>query len=434
MGPLTSLRGRRPKPSPAHRLRSHPPLLFYVILAAGLVAGSCKRTRIVAGCVADADCGDLANLYCDKATGYCLCKTDTACPSGEVCNGAGYCVPQSRCTTNADCGDAGLYCETVSSTCVQPGRCALDTECPFGQICDLNTSTCQPGCRTQGDCPLGQVCACKDASGAEYPCHCPAVGDVSQICPQVPAPDGGYTVTAPGQCLGGGRCWDTSGCPFGDTCLPPDGGSFPYCVNTYDPELRPYCDNCVDMPGGTDCGQGQNFCLTAFDPVTDQAYDYCGVDCSQGQPCPNGYFCKPIMVVYGKWECTSDSDCNTAQARSTLPCQQDSDCPNGGMCGIDPGSTTGFCYGPCYRREGVTTGFCSCVIDSDCFQDSCDSVTDTCTVSKLPCDPNTGGCVQQVYCVDMGGRGGCLIGYNCATITGLTCNDIKRDGGFQPFP
>jgi hypothetical protein len=52
-------------------------------------------------------------------------------------------------------------------------------------------------------------------------------------------------------------------------------------------------------------------------------------------------------------------------------------------------------------------------------------------VSKLPCDPNAGGCVKQTHCVDMGTRGACLIGYNCATITGLTCNLIAEvaDGG-----
>jgi hypothetical protein len=395
-------------------------------LLAALVL-DCGKQKTTSLCVTDADCGDPVNLYCDKASGYCLCKTDAACQSGEVCNEAGYCVPQSRCTTNADCPQ-GLYCETVSSTCAQIGRCELDIECPFGQICDVNSATCQPGCRSYGDCPKGQACICPLGDGGTTNCNCPVGnGAARETCPLATGPDGGLVTIPPGKCTSS-QCGDTTFCQFGYTCQSPTSGGPPECVNTYDPKYRPYCDNCVNQPGQTPCGVPSNFCLIAFDPNTDIPYNFCGVDCSQGQSCPNGYSCQDVIIVLQRWQCSSNTDCSQPGVRSTLPCQHDSDCPNEALCAIDPGATTGFCAGQCETAEGTFQGFCSCVVDDDCFQDTCDSTTQTCSVSGEPCDPNV-GCPGIIHCVDFGGGsqggGGCLIGENCAPINGLTCSQVK---------
>ncbi len=389
-----------------------------------LVALGCGNTRTKKLCTTDADCGDPANLYCDQATGYCLCKTNAACQSGEICNAAGYCVPQSRCATNADCPQ-GQYCETTSSTCVNPGRCALDIQCPFGQVCDSNTSTCITGCRSHGDCPLGQACVCPAPDGGLENCDCPLGSPaLRSSCPQGIGPDGGLVTLPPGQCTTS-QCGDTSFCKFGYVCKPPSPGAPPECVNAYDPRYSPYCATCVSQPGQTPCGVPSNYCLIAFDPQTNQPYQFCGVDCSQGQACPNGYSCQDVIVVLQRWQCSSNADC----PRTTVSCQLDSDCPNGGVCSKDPGATTGFCTGQCFTAEGTAQGFCSCVVDSDCFQDTCDSVTRTCSISGQPCDP-TVGCTGTIRCVDFGtqGGGGCLIGQNCAPVGNLTCAQLS-DGG-----
>ncbi len=409
----------------AERIPRIAPCRGGIAAVALLAAAGCNRTITVTRCAVDSDCGDVNTWRCEERTGVCLCRSAAACKEGELCNPAGFCVPRaSFCTQNSECPD-GMRCDPQQGRCVAANACSTDGQCPTGQICNRATSTCQAGCRTHGDCELGQVCLCKDASGAEVPCECPAVDEVGRLaCPRGADPDGGVVTLAPGRCVND-RCGDTSFCKFGDTCHPVEDGGAPQCVNDYDPRYRPYCDNCVYGPGRDTCGVGPNFCLTAFDPRTNQGYTYCGVDCSAGQSCPNGYFCKDIIVVYGRWICGSDADCAMPQARSTVVCTQDADCPNNGICGKDPGAASGFCHGNCYKREGTATGFCSCVIDDDCFQDGCDTVSRTCSVSKRPCDVNGNGCAQKIRCVNFGNRGGCLIGQNCATVDGLTCNDVR---------
>ncbi len=388
-----------------------------------LILAACPDGRTVRRCASDADCKD-ANIYrCDKATGYCLCRTNGACRSGETCNAAGYCVPQSRCTSSRECSE-GQICETTTGTCVASGRCASDLACPTGNICDRATSSCKAGCRSNGDCRAGEVCVCQTALGEEV-CQCPVTGELArQTCPQVSLPDGGTGTGAPGKCMGD-RCGDSSFCAFGEVCATPEPGLLPQCISDYDPRFRPYCDNCVFSPGGVVCGQGANYCLTAFDPRTGLRYDFCGVDCSSGQPCPNGYLCDDVIVVYGKWQCGSDADCTAPEKRSSLICSKDEDCPRGGRCFKELGALTGWCYARCYRQEGAGSGFCGCIVDEDCFQDSCDPVSRTCTVSRKPCDLSGAGCTTKIRCVDFGGAGGCLIGKNCAPVEGLTCADVR---------
>ena len=38
----------------------------------------------------------------------------------------------------------------------------------------------------------------------------------------------------------------------------------------------------------------------------------CGVDCSGGEGCPRGYGCRDIIVVFTRWQCTSNAQCPPA--------------------------------------------------------------------------------------------------------------------------
>ena len=112
----------------------------------------------------------------------------------------------------------------------------------------------------------------------------------------------------------------------------------------------------------------------------------------------------------------------TVDHRSSLTCSIDSDCPNHGHCGHDPGAPVGFCYGDCVFDEGAKLSFCACIGDDDCAQDACVAESQTCSISRRDCDPSAG--CRKLRCVDFGNQGGCLIGQNCAPLEGLTCADL----------
>lgn len=227
-------------------------------------------------------------------------------------------------------------------------------------------------------------------------------------------PDGGTTPDAGPADAGcplpcGGGC-----CRYKQLCGA-DGG----CYSDYDVDRRPYCEPCSSGGGVDTCGTGSNFCLVG-DPAGNF---FCGADCSQGQSCPAGYACQDIRVVYTRWVCSASG--LACAVNPSLPCQRPQDCPRGGACVIPAGQTIGQCSGQCVLGEGQSQGFCSCLVDSDCAQQSCTG--GECSISR-------GSCVTEqdcrpIRCVDMptpdGGRiGACLIGQNCAPASGLTCAEV----------
>jgi hypothetical protein len=374
-----------------------------------LSALTCKaKNPLINGCRQDEDCSDPKIFRCNLDTGQCLCRTNDACKAGEFCNAMGYCQAHVGCYETQDC-PAGFFCDPISDTCIADGRCASDLDCPPGELCDKATSTCKAGCRVDGDCNLRELCVCAgqaDGGGAEAPCGCTGTTDAErESCPL-------------GRCVAG-SCLDNSWCGFSEACKSSPAGGLSTCQSDFDATLRPYCANCVDVPGGNDCGPGPNFCL--FSTYTSRLY--CGVDCSQGQQCANGYDCKDVIVVWTRTICNSTDDCTAPDKRTSLTCDKDEDCPNHGLCGHDPGAPVGFCYGRCTFHEGANESFCSCVADEDCAQDACDPQSRSCSISRKTCDPAGGGC-RKIRCVDFGDKGGCLIGQNCKPLEGLTCSDV----------
>jgi hypothetical protein len=382
------------------------------LLALGVLTACSSKTRLTSGCTKDEDCGDPQSFRCKRDTGECLCRTNAACPEGEFCNVQGYCQARVGCYENRDCPPR-FFCDSTSNICRQEGRCTSDLHCPFGELCDLSSMLCKPGCRMDGDCELRQVCLCappegSDAGALETPCACdPADAGEAEHCPV-------------GRCESN-TCRDNSYCAYGEVCRPPETVGLKQCQGDYDPQKRPYCDNCIWSPGENDCGEGANFCLYS----TYTGTTYCGVDCSDGQECANGYDCADVRVVYTNTLCTTTEDCATPEKRTDLPCTSDQDCPNHGLCAKDPGADAGTCYGKCIRQEGASQSFCACIVDDDCAQDQCDSETRTCSITRRTCDPQATTPCRKIRCVDFGEIGGCLIGRNCKPVEGLTCADMR---------
>jgi Cys-rich repeat protein len=102
------------------------------------------------------------------------CGSDSDCPGGEVCElGAGCqspprCVP--GCRDDSQCGPGELCNQVQCITCPCPGicepreeSCETDTDCAFGEVCELSTGCqeprqCTPGCRDDSQCPAGLEC------------------------------------------------------------------------------------------------------------------------------------------------------------------------------------------------------------------------------------------------------------------------------------
>jgi hypothetical protein len=84
------------------------------------------------------------------------------------------------------------------------------------------------------------------------------------------------------------------------------------------------------------------------------------------------------------------------------------------------GQVSGFCGGMCSLREGDNNGFCTCLVDNDCAQETC--TQGECSISRRPCVTEQD--CHSIRCVDFNGAGGCLIGQNCAPGDGLTCLQV----------
>lgn len=386
-------------------------------------------------CESNLDC-TAPGTRCDKNAGLCVCNTDEACQDGQFCNRAGVCQEFSGCNNNSDCAArAGTYCDAASGQCLEGpalmlnSPCGLATHCPYGTLCV--DGSCVPGCGDDGDCPLGQVCFNN-------------------------------------QCVSGnGVCADNTFCGYGELCS----------TNTAPGTCRedhrgPYCNGCTFRTDANPepCDHPRNFCLiNNFE--TGSFTNFCGVDCSLGQPCPNGYNCggvviltddvcvsqaqcrcDPQTITFATATCTiaaacddpdnefcridSEPACNHGQSGGPAACfvrrgerfgsclcATDEDCAGGGSC------VGGQCCGrvvrtdrDCVSGENRISGFCTCATDSDCPRDVCDGSRGACAISGLPCEPGQNDC-GAIPCVD----GGCVIGANCAPEQGLSCSIVTAD-------
>lgn len=374
---------------------TRPLSLAAVVLAlSGVVLSGCPQDpTLVGGCVDDQQCvkENGPGWVCSKkfSPKRCTCTTDSACGTNEFCNAAGDCQAQVGCYTNDDC-PTGLICDTSNNHCIEKNHCTSDIECPIGSLCNLVTFRCEPGCHVDGDCPLKQVCRCPQSDPK----------------------------CAIGQCKTG-LCDDKSFCAYKQLCEQDPNIGDSVCVTD---TRGPYCSQC-QLGAGQGlalCDQPGNYCLVDTS-IPGGMGSYCGVDCSQGQPCPNGFGCDYVVILTQSL-CGVDADCPPTGGT----CTTDADCP-GGRCAIAAGDTTGRCAGKCVGSEGgaAGTGFCSCVQDADCPQDTCDPTNRVCGLTRAPCQLDGTQCAGQLSCVNINGVGGCVIGKNCAPVDGVTCAMVR---------
>jgi len=396
------------------------------LLVFALGVAGCKKSGIDL-CTAAVQCAE--GFSCDPSTGACACNADSACGAAQFCNQAGFCQDRLLCSSSADCG-TGTFCDAPSGSCIPNGTCTIDVQCALGQVC--NNFSCVPGCRQSGDCPLSQVCsACAEGT------------------PHNTCPIGNLCVS--------GHCDTQATCAYGDICAPtadaPDGGSV--CQKD---TRGPFCEACVGEPGTPSlCDQNPaNYCLIDPSLPLGQSY-YCGVDCSQGQECPNGYYCHDVRIVTAQ-NCDPDAGLSAcAPAASNPSCDPakthapddggpglvNDDClavqtSDGPLIGAECDPNTHRCASQCLGTGEVgVQAFCSCIQDSDCPQDVCESATHACSISGRPClvgaVPDDCQSTNKIFCVKsedarLGDVGYCRIGQNCAPSAGYTC-EILRDGG-----
>lgn len=410
-------------------------LALAATLAAGgaLLSPGCKSgtQTLDNSCETNVDCV-IPGTRCNLETKQCVCATSEACPEGSFCNTAGVCQVRTGCTVNADCG-AGTFCDIETGNClaepsVQLGSaCGIAAHCPYGTLCVAGT--CQVGCFDDGDCPLHDICL-------------------------------------EGRCVtGDGLCSIKEGCEFCEDCI----------GNQCKRDRRgPYCRGCTfrTATNPNPCDNPRNFCLVNNNEVGGHA-QFCGVDCSLGQTCPNGYTCGDVLILTDQ-VCFSQAQCKcdrTSIQAATSSCAVATPCaprlPNGqpdpnaagcsivghpscnvgsstitATCFVARGQTVGSCtcrsdadcsdgstcvFGQCCGRvtkpgaecaagESNVSGFCTCVTDEDCPRDSCDPSNGACAITGKPCTVGGNEC-GPIPCVG----GACLIGQNCAPEQGSGC-------------
>lgn len=143
------------------------------------------------------------------------------------------CPQQFECSADLPCASISETCQ--AGTCVVK-RCANSGQCPMESYC--SQGECLPGCVDPSDCYPGATCDIDTKTCADVACEDTQIDcGYRQFCNKAT-----------------GDCYDA-----GDQ----------------------YCKFCDYQPG--ECG-GTNLCYA----------HYCGVDCSQGQPCPSGFECTPF--------------------------------------------------------------------------------------------------------------------------------------------
>jgi hypothetical protein len=357
------------------------------------VADKCATGQCVAG--AKAQCAN-ANA-CSVGT----CKSDTAQPSGYVCN-------QTALAAGTACED-GQYC-TTGDKCDSAGKCAAGAAISCAAQTDAcNTGTCDEAKDQCVKTPKANTIACDDAQFCTISDHCDGAGKCvtggaktctggncqTGVCDEV----GDKCATKPA--AAGAACTDGSVCTQTDTCdsVGACKGSGAVVCNDNNPCTTDSCDavkGCVYTPAaGIACEDGNNCtgpdkCDAAgkcqAGPVTCQ--------CQTNANCDDANACTTDT-------CTANKCVNTVTNGATCddknPCSLASTCNSTGACVADTTKmfdcstqndtcNTGVCY-------VGTTGAAACKKQPKAKGVSCDD-TLFCTTADT-CD-GVGKCIGGV--------------------------------------
>ena len=155
------------------------------------------------------------------------------------------CQTDSGCAAHEDC-PSGSICSDSGSCVTQ--ACASSLDCAIESWCDPGTGQCTPGCLNDRDCLPTELCDQEQRQCVTTGCRSTAL-----------------------DCNFGEFCDSLSG-----DCIP--AGGF-------------YCHACES---NDDCGSPNNVCVRLGGSVQTT---WCGVDCSGGQSCPQGYTCGRVRTT-----------------------------------------------------------------------------------------------------------------------------------------
>lgn len=255
------------------------------------------------------------------------CARDRDCPSGEVCNIDGLCVPTAECTLTAEC-DAGEVC--AAGTCVPgPTMCRLDGDCTVGSWCDDGTCTPSGACTADTECATGFWCDFRGTCVPRDPDACRAHADCTgtELCIEgyCRARDAACELDrdcAPGNLCVNSEC--TEPCTADDTCSAGDTCQDNFCRPASECDTSSSCargEHCVDerclpdcLPPGTTCTAGSycapedQLCRPDWEPEPFCAEDS---DCMAGRTCLDGVCRTPCDTM-------TDAECLTFDAQLPL--------------------------------------------------------------------------------------------------------------------
>jgi hypothetical protein len=355
---------------------------------------------------------------------------NTACGSGDFCNGAGSCVD---CTSASQCGTS-TFCQTFtcnSNTC--------------GTSNTPNGTDLPPGSQTAGNC---QVLECNGAGSTvstAFNTDLPVDGNActSDVCtagtPSNP-PTAANTACGSGDfCNGSGACVD---CTMASQC-----GTSTFCQtftcnsNTCGTSNTA---NGTDLPMGSqtagncqvlECNGAGSTISTAFNSDVPVDGNACTSDvCTSGVPsnpaapantaCGSGDFCNGSGSCV---DCTSAAQCGTDTFCQTFTCNSNTCGTINTAVGTDlPGGNQ--TAGDCRLQEcNGSGGTMNSVADSDLPVDGLQCTNDVCTAgtpSNPPLAANT-ACGSGDFCNGSGACVDCTMASQCGTSTfcqTFTCN------------
>lgn len=292
------------------------------------------------------------------------CERERDCEDGNTCfiteTGEGFCIREGEREQGEFCGDDPLSCEGICSGdavsfdsgafCVNP--CERDVDCPGTSYCTEVGEAGERYCQPDGELEQGDDCSL-DPFACERGSVCVGYGTGNAFCSQ--------------------PCEADAECGAGNWCVPVAEGQG-YCVPAGEAEVGDAC-------GGDRFSCGPNLICGA--PERPQCFQLCTDDpdgCPDGQTClepsesgerfcyPNGDRDYGAACADDEYSCALPTFCAenfSEQARCTISCSRDGECPPGDWCystatgGVcRPGGTAGpmeSCEGDLYAcRPGLT--------------------------------------------------------------------------------
>ncbi len=389
-----------------------------------LVRADCPVGSVKSGSYCIVSVGTLCNGADDCIGGFCmenyeekyctqLCNYDYDCPAGYFCSKVGsdkICVKSiySRkiCSKDSECEPCGMcingLCE-LSTYCIVT-LCEDDSDCGSCRVCSdgrcIPVEKCGRGCNSNMDCDSNQICdrdyqgrlACIPKIPAETGMYCEGKEPERECNSGICLFTDGYAYSYCSR-----LCSDSSECPYDYYC-----GIFP----TYPDKkvcikkgiYRPYQCN-----SSKDCSYDLK-CRYSFTADRDGITTFCGI---LNNGAISNYYCERYYEC--RWGmCGRPGYCrDSCRNLCTMPCREDSDCPESFVCEEMLSSEDNLPYRGCvsYKELKKETGEYCTYSDDECKSSICMKNSDIPYCSNL-CS-NASDCPADFVCKALDGKNVC---------------------------